>query len=174
MLKLAFYYGLLAKLPSARFTKVFSNWRVWYFQRVLKIMETGGNPAMIGDNVYIANATKIHFGTGCRINENTYFEKVTIGNDVLIAPNVSILSRMHEFTATDIPMSMQGYKDEKEVFIGHDVWLGRNVVFMPGITIGNGAIIGAGSVVTNNVDRFAIVGGVPAKLIKYRKTTNEA
>ena len=173
MLKLVFYYGLLAKLPSARFTTVFSNWRVWYFQRVLKIMETGGNPAMIGDNVYIANATKIHFGTGCRINENTYFEKVTIGNDVLIAPNVSILSRMHEFSAIDIPISMQGYKDEKEVVIGNDVWLGRNVVIMPGVTIGNGVIVGAGSVVTKDVANFSIVGGVPAILIRYRITANE-
>ncbi len=113
MFKIIFYYAFLSKLPSARFTNVFSNWRVWYFQNVLKIMVKGGNPAMIGNNVYIAKGNKVTFGSGCRINENVHIEKVNIGNDVLIAPNVSILSRMHEFSRTDIPMSLQGYREEK-------------------------------------------------------------
>jgi acetyltransferase-like isoleucine patch superfamily enzyme len=52
--------------------------------------------------------------------------------------------------------------------VGNDVWIGNNCIIMSGVTIGNGAIIGAGSVVTKNVDDYAIVGGVPAKLIRYR------
>ncbi len=55
-----------------------------------------------------------------------------------------------------------------KVVIKNDVWIGANSVIMPGVTIGNGAIIGAGSVVTKDVPDYAIVGGVPAKLIKYR------
>jgi acetyltransferase-like isoleucine patch superfamily enzyme len=55
-----------------------------------------------------------------------------------------------------------------EVIIGHDVWIGANTVIMPGVSIGNGAIIGAGAVVTKDVPDFAIVAGVPARLIKYR------
>lgn len=61
------------------------------------------------------------------------------------------------------------------VRIGNDVWIGRNVTIKRGITIGNGAVIGAGSVVTKNVSPYAIVGGVPAKLIRFRfskKTIN--
>lgn len=54
------------------------------------------------------------------------------------------------------------------VVIGNDVWIGANVVIMPGVHIGNGAIIGAGAVVTKDVDDYAVVGGVPAKLIRYR------
>ena len=167
-IKLAFYYAVLSKLPSARFTKVFSNFRVWYFKRILKIMAQGGHPAMLGNDIYIAKANDISIGTGCRINEYVYLEKVTIGNDVLIAPHVAVMSRMHEFSRTDIPISLQGYREQKPVKIGNDVWLGRNVVVMPGVNIGDGAIVAAGSVVTKDVEPYSIVGGVPAKLIKVR------
>lgn len=167
-IKLAIYYAILAKLPSARFTSVFSDLRVWYFQKVLRIMAQGENPAMLGNNIYIANGRRVSFGYGCRINENVYIEKASIGNDVLIAPNVSLLSRMHAFSRMDIPMSLQGYREEKEVVICDDVWLGRNVIVMPGVTVGKGAIVGAGSVVTKDVAEYQIVGGVPAKVIKER------
>ena len=59
------------------------------------------------------------------------------------------------------------------VVIGHDVWIGANAVIMPGIKIGDGAVIGAGSIVTKDVDDYAIVGGAPARIIKYRFPENE-
>lgn len=124
---------------------------------------------MIGRKIYIANAQRVKFGTGCRLNENIYIESAHIGNDVLIAPNVSILSREHEHERVDIPISMQGYKKEKPVIIGNDVWIGRNAVILAGVKIGSGAIIGAGAVVTKDVEDFSVVGGVPAQVIRSRK-----
>lgn len=59
-------------------------------------------------------------------------------------------------------------RNNRPVIIGNDVWIGANVIIMPGVSIGNGAIIAAGAVVTKDVEDYAIVGGVPAKVIKYR------
>lgn len=59
-------------------------------------------------------------------------------------------------------------RDNEPVVIGNDVWIGANVILLPGVNIGDGAVIAAGAVVTKNVDPYAIVGGVPAKVIRYR------
>jgi acetyltransferase-like isoleucine patch superfamily enzyme len=59
-------------------------------------------------------------------------------------------------------------QDYQKVIIKNDVWIGANSVIMPGVTIGNGAIIGAGAIVTKDVPDYAIVGGIPAEIIKYR------
>lgn len=69
-------------------------------------------------------------------------------------------------------------EDEKELYrrtiiIGNDVWVASNTIILPGVTIGNGAIIAAGAVVTKDVPAYAIVGGVPAKVIKYRFNEEE-
>jgi maltose O-acetyltransferase len=99
-----------------------------------------------------------------------------IGNDVLIAPNVAIMRGQKIFSRTDIPMIEQGGSGEASVVkpsqiarIQDDVWIGRNAIIMEGLEIGKGAIIGAGAVVTKSVPPYAIVGGVPAKIIKFRK-----
>ena len=67
-------------------------------------------------------------------------------------------------------MNQQGASDFHPVNIGNDVWIGARVTILPGVKIGNGAIIGAGSVVTKDVPDFAIVGGNPARVIKYRNS----
>lgn len=73
-----------------------------------------------------------------------------------------------------ISFSDKNYFDElKATEIGHDVWIGANVIVLDGVKIGQGAIIAAGAVVTNDVPAYAVVGGVPAKIIKYRFTDNE-
>ena len=65
-------------------------------------------------------------------------------------------------------MREQGSSVVEPVIIGNDVWIGRRAIIMPGIHIGNGAIIGACAVVTKNVPDYCVVGGVPAKIIKKR------
>ena len=94
---------------------------------------------------------------------------VTIGNDVMMGPDCNIYTRNHKHDRTDIPMRLQGYEDIKAVCIKDDVWIGSGVTIMPGVTIGKGAILGTGAVVTHDVPDFAIVGGVPARVIKSRR-----
>lgn len=64
--------------------------------------------------------------------------------------------------------SIDNYANNGKIIIGNDVWIGANVSILPGVTIGDGAVLAAGAVVNKNVPPYAIVGGVPAKIIKYR------
>jgi maltose O-acetyltransferase len=101
-------------------------------------------------------------GTRCLIQSN-----VTIGNHVIMGPDVKIYSRNHKSERTDVPVQSQG-KEYFETRIGDDVWIGANVIILPGVTIGDHSIIAAGSVVTKNIEAYSVTGGVPAKLIKKR------
>lgn len=167
-ISLALYYIFFYNLPHSRFLSFTSIWRVWYVSKVLKLMPFD-KQSKIEYNVYLSNARGITIGYNCRINENVFIQQATIGNNVLIAPNVAILSVSHNHENLEIPIVNQGDTEPNPPIIKDGVWLGRNVVIMPGITIGEGAIVGAGAVVTKDVAPFTIVGGVPAKLIKSRK-----
>ncbi len=87
----------------------------------------------------------------------------------MMAPEVLILGGNHRFDRVDIPMMFQGNVEYGPVEIGNDVWIGSRVIILPGLKIGEGSIIGAGSVVTKDVMPYSIVAGNPAKLIKMRK-----
>lgn len=93
---------------------------------------------------------------------------VTIGKNVMMGPNVAIITENHRFDRMDVPIREQGYYDRKPVVINDDVWIGMRVIILPGVTVGKGAILAAGAVVTKDVPEYAIVGGNPAKVIKYR------
>ena len=92
-----------------------------------------------------------------------------IGNDVMMGPDCVIYTRNHRYDRIDIPMWRQGFYNEKPVTIGNDVWIGSRVTILPGVNIGNGAIIGTNSVITKDVPGYAIVGGNPSKILKMRK-----
>ena len=81
---------------------------------------------------------------------------------------ISIYTKNHK-TSLEKPMIFQGFEEAKKVIIKDDVWIGSNVIILPGVTIESGAIIGAGSVVTKDVLKNTIVAGNPAKVIKERK-----
>lgn len=105
-------------------------------------------------------------GIGIRAQING---KVIIGKNVMMGPDVCIYARNHAFGRTDIPMNLQGFSPEKPVIIEDDVWIGARVIILPGVRIGKGAVIGAGSVVTKSVPDYAVVGGNPASILKMRK-----
>ncbi len=93
--------------------------------------------------------------------------RIEIGNDVSIGPNVVIRSNNHAFSRIDIPIIDQGMW-EGVIIIEDDVWIASNAVILPDVTIAKGAIVGAGAVVTKDVPPYAIVAGVPARVISVR------
>jgi len=115
-----------------------------------------GRRVSLGDNSNV--------GQGCRL-----LGDITIGNNVMMGPEIIILSSNHAFTDTSRPMIEQGQDPDEPVHISDDVWIGTRAIILPGIHVGSHSVIGAGSVVTRDVDEWAIVGGNPAKVIGHRK-----
>jgi acetyltransferase-like isoleucine patch superfamily enzyme len=97
---------------------------------------------------------------------------VTIGNDVLIAPYVVIRAANHRFDDANVPIRLQGH-NPGTIAVGDDVWLGAGVVLLPGSRVGNGSIVGAGSVVTDEIPPFSIAVGAPARVIGRRAPRTE-
>jgi maltose O-acetyltransferase len=87
----------------------------------------------------------------------------------MMGPEVVILTMNHRFDRLDVPIRCQGNSLAKPVVIEDDVWIGRRVVILPGVTIHRGAVIGAGAVVTKDVPEYAVAGGNPTHVLKYRK-----
>ena len=103
-------------------------------------------------------------GVDCDINGT-----VIIGSNVLMGPEVVVYTRNHAYMDREKLILEQGHAEEKPVVIGDDVWIGRRAMIMPGVHIGKGAVIAAGAIVTKDVPEYAVVGGNPAKVIKYRQ-----
>lgn len=118
---------------------------------------TPGRNLRIGDGVDLAKDVIITTGGG-----------VTIGDRALIGYRTQILSANHSIPPVGQPFPVSG-DSYGEIIIEKDVWIGANCVITAGVSIGEGAVIAAGSVVTKNVPANAIYGGVPAKLIKMRE-----
>jgi len=121
--------------------------------------------------VQIKNPQNVTVGANCYFGDDVqlyaWHESITIGDNVLIAADAKIITRKHGFANPDLPMSDQGYTNAP-VVIEDDVWVGFNVVVLPGITLGRGSIIGAGAVVAQDVEPYSVMGGVPARLIRKR------
>lgn len=98
---------------------------------------------------------------------------VEIGRFALISSDVTITGGDHIYNRPGTPTIFSGRPVCPKTRIGDDVWIGHRAIISAGVTIGNGAIIAAGSVVTKNIDAYSIVGGVPARFIKWRFTEEE-
>ena len=87
----------------------------------------------------------------------------------MMGPGVTILTRGHEIGNTDETMICQGAGPERPVTIEDDVWIGMSVIILPGVTIGRGSVIGAGTVVTKAVQPFSVVVGNPGRVVRDRR-----
>lgn len=141
-----------------------------YFREFLVKGFTGSK----SNNLYINKDAEISrfitIGNNSGIGTRSVIGRGTsIGDNVMMGPECMIFTRNHEFARVDIPMNQQGMKEFEPVSIGNDVWIGARVTILPGVHIADGCIIGAGAVVTKDVPEYAMVGGNPARVLKYRK-----
>lgn len=139
------------------------------------------------DTVFVRGPIFVDYGLFTRIGKDCYFNfnlvildvcPVTIGNRVFFGPNISILTALHSLIAEERKFffdEKKGYQTDTEygkpITIGNDCWFGGNVTILPGVTIHDNVVVGAGSVVTHDLESGAIYAGNPAK--KIRDITKE-
>jgi galactoside O-acetyltransferase len=138
----------------------------------------GGRNIKIGNNfsslgagyIYAHEEGVLLIGDNCSVNTNVQIGAsegyISIGNDVLIGPNVVIRSANHN-TSKKTLIQKQGHTRGK-IVIQDDVWIGANAVILPGVTLAIGTVVGAGAVVTKTTEPYTVVGGVPARQIGTR------
>jgi acetyltransferase-like isoleucine patch superfamily enzyme len=186
-------YRLVKPLLSWLY-RIKHQWKFWWFEEHGNIT-LDKSVVLHGDAVLSARAPgKITLGEGCYIYSQARliaqggFIKMgkhvsvnpfsilyghgglTIGDHVSIASHCTIIPANHRFEALDKPIGDQG-EDRQGIRIDSDVWIGSHATILDGVHIGEGAIVAAGAVVTKDVPDYAIVGGVPARILKYRKPT---
>lgn len=116
-----------------------------------------GSSLCLGDDVDLAKDVLLTTGGG-----------VSIGARTLVGYRTQVLSSNHRIPGVGSQIFSSGH-EAKPVCIQNDVWIGAACTILPGVTIGEGVVVAAGSVVTKDIPSFAIVGGVPARIIRYRE-----
>ena len=149
--------GMLSLEKGVRFVtskggKINLSGPIWLHQ--LSTLQADGGRITIGENTSIGPFTIIGA-----------IAEVTIGKNCMIAECVSIRDHDHCYTDPSVPMRVQGWTT-RAVNIGDNVWLGGGVIVCPGVTIGHDSVVGAGSVVTRDIEPFALAVGNPAKVIR--------
>ncbi|EOX3343912.1 DapH/DapD/GlmU-related protein [Vibrio cholerae] len=161
------------------FNKLFlyyTNMRRFFLKRLF--LEIGSNVVFSPSDTFTFGTIKI--GNDCYIGPGARFiasnSSITISDKVLFGPNVTIMGGDHNISVVGefmFDVSTKLPENDSPVIIESDVWVGCNVTILKGVTIGRGAVVAAGSVVTKSVERYSIVGGVPAKKIKSRFNIDE-
>lgn len=169
---LVLYYAIAARLPGQPFPgyRMAQRLRRLLIQR---IAERCGVDVVVKPRCYIGKGEGLRIGDRSQLGENARIGRdVTLGTDVVMGPDVVIMTSAHAFEALDRPVNQQGALPIRPVVVGHDVWIGTRVIILPGVTIGDQAVIGAGAVVTKDVPARAVVAGNPARVIRYRGERN--
>lgn len=135
-----------------------------------------GKNVRIGSSTKVMNSNNISIGKNSSINSGMIMagknSKIIIGENCLLSYNVHIRTKTHKYENKNKLILEQG-EYEKDIIIGNDVWIGYGAQIMPGVKLGDGCVVGAGAVVTKDVEPYKVVGGVPARIIRERKDFKE-
>lgn len=141
-----------------------------------------GGHIRVGEGVAISDGAIIAtYGGTIAIEANSYIGPycvlyghggLAIGRNTMIGAHTVIIPANHGFARIDVPMNVQPLT-KKGIDIGEDVWVGSGCKVLDGVRIGNGAVIGAGSIVTKDIDAYSIAFGVPATVVGSRRGSKE-
>jgi acetyltransferase-like isoleucine patch superfamily enzyme len=152
--------------------KVLHIFLIWVKFRNKHFRNIGVNTHYKGINSKYVYEEKISLGNNVYIGHHANFDGaggIEIGNGVIFAPEVIIYSRTHNYDSDNLKaLPFDHIMLISKVIIQDYVWIGRRVIILPGVTIGTGAVVGAGSVVSKDVPPYAVIVGNPAKIVKYR------
>lgn len=157
------------KLERNRFTRGYIG-QVKRYALVKSIAKSVGSNVSIKEGVFLYHINEMVIGNNVSIWPLSYIDAIgglTIGNDVSIAHGTSILTFEHQYEAHNIPIKDQEVKI-LPVAIEDNVWIGAKATILSGVHIASGSVIGAGAVITKDVDENTIVVGIPGKKIKDR------
>lgn len=169
------YFGCARFLPvSYHFGGGIGRW--CRYQILKRLLGACGRNVNIEHGAYLSHPWRLQVGDNSGIGINCYVNgPVQIGSDVMMGEDVMIFRRNHRTDDTEVPMIQQGFGDWATLVIENDVWIGARAIVVPSACrIGQGSIIAAGAVVTKDVPPFAVVGGNPARVIKYRKVGSDS
>jgi acetyltransferase-like isoleucine patch superfamily enzyme len=131
---------------------------ILYCRNAVPEPQTPNASIRIGRHSFIGHYCNLRTGGG----------SIEIGDHVLLAQFVNLIAVGHG-TRAGTPMDAQPLPDKRGIRIGNDVWIGAGATVLPGVSIADGAVIGAGAIVTHDVPPNAIVAGNPARILKYRE-----
>lgn len=133
-----------------------------------------GKNSNVHPTVIIRHGKNVMIGDNCLINHNNVIQagksaaKINIGNYVQTGPNVMMFAYNHRMEMNGVPMILQNYT-EADINIEDDVWIGAGAIILAGVTLGRGSVVGAGAVVTRDVEPYSVVVSPAAKSISLRQ-----
>lgn len=160
------------------------NWFEWHIRIPELKSQFGacGKHVDLGKKAEFYGTENIYIGNNVSIGEGSIFlstrADIHIGNNVMLAPHVTIVTGDHRVdlvgrTMKSVTDGEKKKENDQPVIIEGDNWIGANAIILKGVTIGEGAVVGAGAVVTRSVEPYSCVAGVPAKKMFMRFTAEE-
>lgn len=158
-----------------------THWRLYFKSTMLKICKEKfkhfSDTSEFRPGAYAIGCSAISIGRrviirpGCMLHANPTRQDlgITIEDDVLLGSGVHLYIDKHNFDKPDLPIIDQGDADPQAVILKKGCWIGANVIILPGVTVGENAVVGAGSVVTRSVSSRVLVAGNPARVIREFK-----
>jgi len=174
---LLLYYGFARFLPKSTTPLLGKFAKVLRYFLCKRIFLKAGEKLNVEQGAYFGNGREIEVGYEVGFGRNFQCRSVRlkVGDYLMMGEDVLFQGGKHNFDDINIPMGHQGSEGKTSLQIDDDVWIGARAVILAGCShIGRGVVIGAGSVVTRDIPDYAVVGGNPAKIIRYRNVTRVA